>query len=488
VLKRASIGLGLALALLTAGSAGAAQPSQAGASAQAFAVRVLVPGQAGFATSVVAAPPDQVEFGNGAVYPGNPAVLTTGSYTASASAGSGQTAYASASSEVASVSLFGGEVTAGAIVASAKASAKPGSATGDLSGAGVSGLTVLGQPVSAGPNARVALGDWGYAVVLAQGTAPTENGYKGFVTGIDIRLTVEHGGLPAGTQIQIGYAEAAAQAAAGEAPAKPPAGPKRAGPPPASAGSPRPPEPAASAPGLPPRVAPLRAPPDVEPKLTADGYVFPVYGAVSFTDTFQAPRAGVIWHHGEDIFAPLGAPVLAVAKGTVYSVGWNDLGGNRLWLRDGEGNQFYYAHLSAFTPLAVNNAHVDAGDVLGFVGNTGDALGTPYHLHFEIHPVELLGYGYDGVVAPYEYLLAWKRLEDLRFGIAAGWAPAASPESRAPQPGAILLESSDISSANGLEPASLRRAFLPVSAESDGILLGAARPSRTAAARPPPAG
>ena len=106
------------------------------------------------------------------------------------------------------------------------------------------------------------------------------------------------------------------------------------------------------------------------------------------------------WHHGDDIFAPLGAPVLACASGMVFSVGWNAIGGNRLWLRDGQGNLFYYAHLSAFTPLAINGNKVNAGDVLGFVGNTGDAQGTPSHLHFEIHPVGLLGLGYDGVVNP----------------------------------------------------------------------------------------
>ena len=59
--------------------------------------------------------------------------------------------------------------------------------------------------------------------------------------------------------------------------------------------------------------------------------------------------------------------------GTVFSVGWNDLGGYRLWLRDRQGNQFYYAHLSAFSPLAVDGTEVRAGDVIGFVGNTGDA-------------------------------------------------------------------------------------------------------------------
>ena len=92
------------------------------------------------------------------------------------------------------------------------------------------------------------------------------------------------------------------------------------------------------------------------------------------------------WHHGDDIFAPLGAPILACADGIVFSVGWNDIGGNRLWLRDSQGNEFYYAHLSAFSPLAKNGALVKAGEVLGFVGNTGDAAGTPTHLHFEVHP------------------------------------------------------------------------------------------------------
>jgi murein DD-endopeptidase MepM/ murein hydrolase activator NlpD len=486
LLSRASIGLGLALALLTAGAAGAAAPSQAGATARAFAIRVVVPDQPGLATTTVAAPPDQVQFSGGAAYPPDGSLISAGSYTASASAGSGQSAYANASSEVTSVSLFGGEITASAVVARARATARPGKAAGDVSGAGIASLAVLGQPVSVGTNARVALGDWGYAITLEQGTQATADGFRGFVTALDVVLTADHGGFPAGTEIQIGHAEVAAEAPAGpgvETPTplpKPPSQGERGG-----TETLEPPEPKRPFPGLPPSIAPRRPAPELAPKLTAGGYVFPVYGPVSFSNTFQAPRAGVGWHHGEDIFAPLGAPILAVAKGTVYSVGWNELGGNRLWLRDGEGNQFYYAHLSAFTPLAVNNAHVKAGDVLGFVGNTGDAQSTPYHLHFEIHPVEYLYLGYDGVVAPYPFLIKWQRLEDLRFAAAAGWAPAAAPRARAPQAGAILLQASDISAANGLEPASLRRAFAPVSAESDGALLGLVRPRPPSAGRAP---
>ena len=65
----------------------------------------------------------------------------------------------------------------------------------------------------------------------------------------------------------------------------------------------------------------------------------------------------------------------------------------------------------------MNGAVVSAGDVLGFVGNTGDAEGTPYHLHFEVHPVGLLGLGYDGAVDPTTYLDAWKHLQAYLEGV-----------------------------------------------------------------------
>jgi murein DD-endopeptidase MepM/ murein hydrolase activator NlpD len=217
-----------------------------------------------------------------------------------------------------------------------------------------------------------------------------------------------------------------------------------------------------------------RTPPALTPPLTAGGYVFPVYGPSSWSDTFGAPRAAPVgWHHGTDIFAPLGAPILAVASGTLFSVGWNDIGGYRFWLRDREGNEFYYAHLSAFSTLAVNGAQVRAGDVIGFNGSTGDAAGTPDHVHFEIHPVSLLSQGYDGAVNPTTYLTAWQKLKDVPIVGVAGWAAPIAPASRAPRPGAILLQVSDISSASGLEPGSLRRVLRqPRSLTADGGLAG----------------
>jgi Peptidase family M23 len=154
------------------------------------------------------------------------------------------------------------------------------------------------------------------------------------------------------------------------------------------------------------------APLTVTPPLRGGPYVFPVGGDVGFSDSYAAARSDVPggWHHGDDLFSGLGSPVLAVADGVVFSVGWNRVGGWRLWLRDRQGNEFYYAHLSGYTRLAHNGDHVTAGQPLAFVGNTGDAITTPHHLHFEIHPVGLLRLGYDGAVDPTTYLNTWKHL------------------------------------------------------------------------------
>jgi murein DD-endopeptidase MepM/ murein hydrolase activator NlpD len=478
----------LCLALLLAsGRAGAeATAPGSGSSARAYAIKVAVPGQEGAVMAQVTAPPDAVAFGGSFAYPAEAPAVTSGALTGSASASSSEgAADASASAEVQGLSLFGGEVTVASVTAKATATARSGTASGDVSGAAVSGLVVGGQAVEAAPGLRVPLGDWGYALTLARGEAPTTGGFRGFVTALEIQLTLDHGGLPAGTTISVGYAEATATAAPPQEPTAPtPLKPAVAG---GAKDRPSSEKPAPGTKGIPPIVR--RPIPALQPKLTQGGYVFPVHGPASYVDTFGAGRAVVGWHHGEDIFAPMGAPVLAVAPGTVFSVGWNDIGGLRLWLRDDKGNEFYYAHLSAFSPLAVDGARVRAGDVLGFVGNSGDAETTPPHLHFEIHPVGLLGLGYDGVINPYAYLQAWQRLEDVRFIAGAGWVPAiGATAAQAPSPGAYLLSSTDISSASGLDPGSLRRAMAkPVSVEESGAAvggLGGATPAAPAVRRP----
>jgi murein DD-endopeptidase MepM/ murein hydrolase activator NlpD len=128
----------------------------------------------------------------------------------------------------------------------------------------------------------------------------------------------------------------------------------------------------------------------LEAPVAFEGFVFPVQPPYAYSDTYGADRMnGTQYQHqhqGVDIFASEGQPVIATKRGVVYSVGVARLGGNRLWLKDGDGNCYYYAHLQAFAATVYERKVVEAGEVLGFVGTTGNARGTPPHLHYEIHP------------------------------------------------------------------------------------------------------
>lgn len=114
---------------------------------------------------------------------------------------------------------------------------------------------------------------------------------------------------------------------------------------------------------------------------------FPVSGAgVGNIQSFWgAPRdGGAREHHGVDIFAPRGTPVVAATDGRVSSVRSTPRGGNVVWLRDERrGQSLYYAHLDR--QLVERGAVVRQGDTLGLVGNTGNARSTPPHLHFGIY-------------------------------------------------------------------------------------------------------
>jgi murein DD-endopeptidase MepM/ murein hydrolase activator NlpD len=473
-----------------AGGAPAAPPIAAGppATAEALGVQVVGPDEGILAaTTDVTAPPSSDAQPAPFAYPDDGSVVSAQGASTSVSA-SAVDGTASATAELTGVSLFGGEITADDV----RGSVSSAGTIGELTDSTVTNLAFLGTPVPIVANARVPLADWGYLITLPQttktGTAARPS-WSGTVTALVIHLNVDHGGLLAGSEIRLGYADAASRppqqagstttssgATTTSATPRPKAPKPKLGPkpillPPPSLGAagsilnpplPKPKKQSRARQG--PGGIPLGTPPSVTPKLAPGGYVFPVYGPSAYSDTFGAFRGDVSggWHHGDDIFAPLGAPVLAVATGTVFSVGWNPVGGWRLWVRDQQGNEFYYAHLSAYTRLAVDGAHVKAGEVLAFVGNTGDAQGTPFHLHFEVHPVSMLYIGYDGAVDPTKYLDAWKRLQDVRIlpAIPFSGVGAGIPSSSAvPAPGAILLESSDISTANGLDPASLKRAM-----------------------------
>jgi murein DD-endopeptidase MepM/ murein hydrolase activator NlpD len=456
-----------ALAVGVQTSPGLRAIAQANPRASEYGVQILVPGQSAVLAGQHSAPPWTTSADGAFAYPQDGSVLQAATVTGRLSqSGGGATVRAGA--DVTNLSLFGGEITADAVVARATAAIENGNGSASFPFASVSNLEVLGQPVTASAHQRVALGDWGHAYTLEEEQVELKTAavpsYHAWVTGLDIWLDADHAGLPVGTRILVGYADALASAPVRTRPLPPP-------PPPVSTA----PEPPAVPPPTPRKAkTPSNAlndlglfptfvlPPPIQKGITSGGYVFPVYGPSGYGDSFGAPRGDVSggWHHGDDIFAPLGAPLLAVADGVVFSVGPNPIGGNRLWLQDDAGNQFYYAHLSAYTPLARNGTHVHAGDVLGFVGNTGDAAGGAYHLHFEVHPASLLFLGYDGAVDPTPYLDAWRHLRDVHFPTGVAWAPQPL-HSLLPPAGAILLQSIDISTGSGLDPRSLMRAMSP---------------------------
>ena len=120
---------------------------------------------------------------------------------------------------------------------------------------------------------------------------------------------------------------------------------------------------------------------------TTAALTFPVQGRTSAAvqSFFLDPRDNnTREHHGIDIFAPRNTPVLAAADGWVTSVGTSRLGGNVVWVWDPRrGQSHYYAHLEKQAVTA--GTRVQAGEVIGFVGNTGNARNTPPHLHFGIY-------------------------------------------------------------------------------------------------------
>jgi murein DD-endopeptidase MepM/ murein hydrolase activator NlpD len=127
-------------------------------------------------------------------------------------------------------------------------------------------------------------------------------------------------------------------------------------------------------------------------------WVCPVQGAVSFRDDFGEPRSGGRRHKGNDMFAATGTALVAVTSGSVMFQG-DPLGGLAAYVNGKDGNTYYYAHLHDYVGGARS---VKAGELIGHVGNSGNADGGPSHLHFEIR----VGGPNGGAVDPYPTLAA----------------------------------------------------------------------------------
>jgi murein DD-endopeptidase MepM/ murein hydrolase activator NlpD len=131
--------------------------------------------------------------------------------------------------------------------------------------------------------------------------------------------------------------------------------------------------------------------------IVSGDWVCPVQGAVSFTSSFGEPRNGHT-HQGVDMFASTGTPLVAVVAGSMFFQS-DTLGGLAAYVTGSDGTTYYYAHLNDYVG---GNRSVSAGELIGHVGNTGDASGGASHLHFEIRP----GGPNGSAIDPYPTLIA----------------------------------------------------------------------------------
>ena len=131
--------------------------------------------------------------------------------------------------------------------------------------------------------------------------------------------------------------------------------------------------------------------------------VFPIGREVSFSDTFGAPRGGgTRTHEGQDLMAPKMTPLVATVDGRISWMRWDNGGnaGNMAVLTDDDGWDYWYIHINNDTPFTDDGANrydqafadgvrqgqrVKAGEVIAWVGDSGNAENTGSHLHFEMH-------------------------------------------------------------------------------------------------------
>jgi murein DD-endopeptidase MepM/ murein hydrolase activator NlpD len=152
--------------------------------------------------------------------------------------------------------------------------------------------------------------------------------------------------------------------------------------------------------------------------LNGNALYMPVVGVQpnDLYDSWHAARdGGRRKHTGIDIFAPKGTAVVAVTDGIISYIGEQPKGGLCLWLTNESGASFYYAHLDRWAPGLFEGMEVRSGDLLGYVGNTGNAKTTPPHLHFAVNEN-------DEMVNPYPILTRAAVVKRARVAVDSGAA------------------------------------------------------------------
>lgn len=127
----------------------------------------------------------------------------------------------------------------------------------------------------------------------------------------------------------------------------------------------------------------------------------PVYGVAleDIDDTWGSAREEGRTHEGTDIFADRGTPVFSSTEGYVIRLNIGTRGGKNVMVVGPGGLYYYYAHFDRVAEGIERGRYVTKDTVLGFVGNSGNAAGTPPHLHLGIYPEE-----WDGI-NPYQMLV-----------------------------------------------------------------------------------
>lgn len=104
-----------------------------------------------------------------------------------------------------------------------------------------------------------------------------------------------------------------------------------------------------------------------------------------FTDTWGEARSGGRSHEGTDIMAPKGSHIVAPTKSVVSNIGEGANGGLFVYTTNPGGERYYFAHLDDYADGLKEGDILEAGDLIGYVGNTGNASAAPSHLHFGIY-------------------------------------------------------------------------------------------------------
>ena len=113
----------------------------------------------------------------------------------------------------------------------------------------------------------------------------------------------------------------------------------------------------------------------------------PVYGSRmnAINDSWATPRSGGRSHEGQDIFASTGTPIFSATDGYVRRIRTTQIGGKNILITGAGGRRYYYAHLDEFANGIEVGDWVTTDTVIGFVGQTGNAINTPPHLHFGMY-------------------------------------------------------------------------------------------------------